>query len=187
MAIQKPAKQAESAEVQEPVKKPSIEAMPDPLPPAEQIALLAAEKKRLADELDVEKRRNAATEKNLRKEIDSLNSEILALKESPIFLALENAGNTDAMEKKLLELCQVCLDSELPVKGAITIKIGVKTGTAARDDGSIDTTVSYTVKMPAEREGSGRVFMEGGKLVEATAKQVDMFNKRRGAKPDATE
>lgn len=186
MAI-KPQKQSAPSAAQEPENNPSIAAMPDPLPLTEQVALLAAEKKRLADELDVEKRRNKTTETNLRKEIDALNSEILALKESPIFLALENAGNTDAMEKKLLQLCQVCLDSELPVKGALTIKIGVKTGTAARDDGSIDTTVSYTVKMPAEREGSGRVFMEGGKLVEATAKQVDMFNKRRGAKSDATE
>lgn len=180
MAIQKP-KQQVAPTAQSPEQKPSIAAMPDPLPLTEQVALLAAEKKRLADELDVEKRRNAQTEKNLRKEIDSLNAEILALKESPIFLALENAGNTDAMEKKLLELCQVCLDSELPVKGALTIKIGVKTGSSGRDDGSIDTTVSYTVKMPAEREGSGRVYIEDGKLVEATAKQVDMFQKRRGA------
>ncbi len=183
MAI-KPAKQGVPDAAQEPEQKLSIAAMPDPLPLTEQVALLAAEKKRLSDELDVEKRRNAQTEKNLRKEIADLNAEILALKESPIFLALENAGNTEAMEKNLLELCQVCLDSELPVKGALTIKIGVKTGTAARDDGSIDTTVSYTVKMPAEREGSGRIYMEDGKLVEATAKQVDMFKKRRGATAD---
>lgn len=155
--------------------------MPDPLPLTEQVALLAAEKKRVEDAFEVEKRRNTTTEKNLRKEISDLNAEILALKKSPVFLALENAGNTEPMEKKLMELCQVCLDSDLPVKGSMTIKIGVKTGTSGRDDGGLDTTVSYSVKMPAEREGAGRLYIEDGTLVEATAKQVDMFNKRRGS------
>lgn len=164
-----------------------IRPLPAPMEPKQEIALLKHELKQAQDALAAKNRQAEATEKRYKDEIAALTVEIEALKKSPVTLALENAGNIEPMNKKFMELCSKVAESDQRVKGSLSVKIEVATGLSGHDDGALDTKVTYSTKMPAESEGAGRLYLEGDGLAEASAKQVDMFQKRRGQKKGADD
>ncbi len=156
-------------------KPQSIAALPAPPPPAEEIAAL---KREMAEQSLQHSREIARLENhvaNWKADYEEVKGELEAMKESPLLRVLWNGGNLDGIEERLTALVDKCALANGHIKGGLTIKIAVVSGRSG--DGSVEFSITDTVKMPHEDEGACILWRTSdGKLSESNAKQRELLD-----------